>query len=32
MTNYNTSEKYLRKGLLQTEGMLGNDVINKVIS
>lgn len=31
MTNYNTSEKYLRKGLLQTEGMLGNDVINKVI-
>jgi len=30
MTNYNTAEKYLRKGLLQTEGMLGNEIIYKI--
>lgn len=30
LNNFNLAEKSLKKGLLQTEGMLGNDVIYKV--
>ena len=30
LNNYNLSEKHLRKGLNQLEGMLGNETIYKV--
>jgi hypothetical protein len=31
LNNFNLSEKYLRKGLNQIEGMLGNETVYKVI-
>ena len=30
LTNYNNSERFLKKGLSQTEGLLGNDIVYKV--
>jgi tetratricopeptide (TPR) repeat protein len=30
MNNYNIAEKYLKKGLTQSEGMLGNEIIYKL--
>ena len=30
MTNYNIAEKYIKKGLTQSEGMLGNEIIYKL--
>lgn len=30
LNNPNIAEKYLKKGLMQSEGILGNDIINKV--
>lgn len=31
MGNFNMAEKYLKQGLNQTDGMLGNEIIYKVI-
>lgn len=32
MNNYNLAERFVKKGLAQTEGMLGNDVVYKVFA
>jgi len=30
LNNYNLAERFIKKGLGQTEGMLGNDIVYKV--
>lgn len=30
LSNFNNAERYLKKGLSQTEGLLGNDIVYKV--
>ena len=30
LSNYNLAERFIKKGLGQTEGMLGNDIVYKV--
>lgn len=30
LSNFNNSERYIKKGLNQTDGLLGNDIVYKV--